>query len=303
MDRIELNLGQGGNARQTLLHFQTAVRKSFTSLLSIFTSEEVGFFISGGTVTVNTVGSTDTVSINAGVASLNGEIIEFDAQSIDKDTTEVAWLQVEETYVDVTPVQNNEGAGSPNQVSRKLILAKGDNTPALGQFVALNAPSQIDILQSLFSARLMRVGSIFIWNNSLDNFDGSGLGQPGTDAEGLALCNGENGTPNMCGLVPVGAINGVASGGSLPNGVESNYTLGDVFGKEKHQLTENEMPSHNHSEVSRSFAGGATSGTLVPSGSGSDLGVETNNTGDAGGNESHENRQPSRAVLFVMVVA
>lgn len=63
-------------------------------------------------------------------------------------------------------------------------------------------------------------------------------GQSTNIPDGWALCNGQNGTPNLTDKFVIGAGAG--------------YTTGATGGKEKHTLTTSEMPSHNHSSGSLS---------------------------------------------------
>lgn len=78
-------------------------------------------------------------------------------------------------------------------------------------------------------------------------FDGTGLGLAGTDMCGWAMCNGNNGTINMMGQVPVGLTN---MGGSLPTNATglSITTAGTQIGEKTHLLTSTEsaLASHSH---------------------------------------------------------
>ncbi len=159
-------------------------------------------------------------------------------------------------------------------------------------------------------------------------FDGTGLGITGTDACGWALSNGNNGTRDKRGFVGVGAINGMG-GGSLDSHVvdagaspSAVYSPEDVVGEIRHQLVSAEIPSmgvtisdpgHYHGFVGRQdrykfgqdqFAINAIENT---SSAGSGLFLTTviapSFTGItaslAGGSGKHENRQPSKASLYI----
>lgn len=87
---------------------------------------------------------------------------------------------------------------------------------------------------------------------SLTGFDITGAGSGVW--EQVYLCNGNNGTPDMRGRVPVGAIVDMG-GGALDSAVDPavdptfnpNYANGDtVYGVNKIILTENELPEHTH---------------------------------------------------------
>jgi len=88
---------------------------------------------------------------------------------------------------------------------------------------------------------------------SLSFFDATGAGLSGTEWELIYLCNGLNGTPDMRGRVPVGAIVGVP-GGSMDSAVDPasdptfnpNYAVGGIGGANKQTLTISQMPVHAH---------------------------------------------------------
>lgn len=145
------------------------------------------------------------------------------------------------------------------------------------------------------------------------NFDTTGLGIMGTVAEGYAICNGNSGTFNgnpyttldLRGVAPIGAVNVFSQGaGALPNGVVTNYSVGDVVGEEKHSLTVEEMPPHTHGYANEKVAfNGANE---FASGSEGERVSANETTASAGGTAgtvvAHENRQPSKAVLYLQVV-
>ena len=69
---------------------------------------------------------------------------------------------------------------------------------------------------------LCPVGIITMWSGAISNIP-----------TGWALCDGNNGTPNLTDRFIVGAGN--------------DYTVGATGGEATHTLTENEMPKHRHS--------------------------------------------------------
>lgn len=86
---------------------------------------------------------------------------------------------------------------------------------------------------------------------SLSYFDSSGKGLSGTRMEGWYLCNGNNGTPDMRGFVPVGAIQGVPGGNVDPSVDPSsdpslNYAVNQIGGRAKVTLVPNNLPPHTH---------------------------------------------------------
>lgn len=84
---------------------------------------------------------------------------------------------------------------------------------------------------------------------SLSNFDATGAGTG--DWEKIYLCNGQNGTPDKRGRVPVGAIQLVP--GTTPSAAVNpanpgnpNYSLGDIGGANTVTLDVTQIPSHSH---------------------------------------------------------
>jgi microcystin-dependent protein len=84
---------------------------------------------------------------------------------------------------------------------------------------------------------------------TLANFDATGAGLG--DWVNIYLCNGQNGTPDKRGRVPVGAIQ-LVPGGALNAAVNPatpgnpNYALGDVGGANTITLDATQIPTHTH---------------------------------------------------------
>lgn len=302
MDRVDYQQGDAVPTRPTLEHAQNAVLGAFRTILASYTTQSHAFKIQGAVVSENLVVDTVTVSVTAGYVSFNGEPFEVEAHSLDRAVAEVAWLAPHEEFIDNTPTNNAQGVGRNVKVKRTMKLYKGTVLPAVADFMPLQAPTQLELTLQQLSGRIMPVGSMFIYTGSMDNFDGTGLGLPNTPAQGLAICNGVNGTIDMRGLAAVGAINNVPASGApvLQPNVNANYSVGDVFGEETHELTEAELPEVTvQYEQPNVVANDADlSGDANPNNRGT-----TSTDITFGGGESHENRQPSRALVWVQVVA
>ena len=152
------------------------------------------------------------------------------------------------------------------------------------------------------------MGSIVMWSGSIANIP-----------SGWALCDGNNGTPNLKDRFVVGA--------------GSNYSVGNTGGSNSVALTVSQIPSHNHSGTtssagnhshkvvrsntdnggSNSIAWYTTTGyyekySLSGHSNTANWG-KTNSTGDhshsfttdgTGSNQAHENRPPYYALAFIM---
>ena len=116
------------------------------------------------------------------------------------------------------------------------------------------------------------VGGIIMWSGATNNIP-----------TGWALCDGQNGTPNLQDRFIVGA--------------GSSYNVNDTGGAADVTLTIDQIPSHNHTYnrpnyTTYSFTGGGGSQRSQSSSS--------VNTGSKGGGQSHENRPPYYALAYIM---
>lgn len=101
--------------------------------------------------------------------------------------------------------------------------------------------------------------------------------------DGWALCNGENGTPDLRDKFVLGA--GAA------------YAVGDAGGEESHRLTINEMPSHSHSYIKYYTTKKVASSTTANYANYSSI---SQNTGTTGGGSAHNNMPPYYALAYIM---
>lgn len=120
---------------------------------------------------------------------------------------------------------------------------------------------KISDLDTLIQAYLDSISTSTLYSNkmvpytvveyygSLSNFDSTGAGLG--DWDKIYLCNGQNGTPDKRGRVPVGAIQ-LVPGGALNAAVNPatpgnpNYAIGDVGGANTIVLDATQIPSHTH---------------------------------------------------------
>lgn len=159
----------------------------------------------------------------------------------------------------------------------------------------------------------------------LSNFDNTGKGIASLGFDKVYICNGLNGTPDKRGRAAVGAVRNVP-GGALDTDVNpmlatnpnTNYGIGDKFGKNYWTLSNTELPPHTHGindpghdhqlpndiQYNGNAAGGE-SGT-DEKGPTTNKKTSKNTTGitinSSGGGQPHENRQPSIAALYIMYI-
>ena len=99
--------------------------------------------------------------------------------------------------------------------------------------------------------RMIPYGVVEFYGSLTGKFDGTGAGIVGTDWEKIYLCNGNNGTPDKRGRVPVGATTGMGGGSFNPAvdpGVAGNpsYALLGTAGSNTVTLSATEIPAHSH---------------------------------------------------------
>jgi microcystin-dependent protein len=120
---------------------------------------------------------------------------------------------------------------------------------------------------------------------------------------GWLLCNGQSTSgypalaavvgatvPDLRGRAPIG----YGTSSDTTNVPTPRTTIGATTGKETHTLIESEMPNHSHSWGI--FGSGGSGGGLI----GTVIANETAYTGGAGGNQAHNNMQPSTVVNFII---
>lgn len=155
----------------------------------------------------------------------------------------------------------------------------------------LNTAAEVRTILNAFRDSVFMIGEIKEVKQSdafiAANYDVTGLGI--LEMTGFAKSNGNNGTVDKRRRVSVGQD-------ETPYVSGFDYSvLGNTFGEEKHQLTVPEMPSHHHSEV-RNVAGSGAGGSGT-----FDFGAaDTSNTG---GDQAHNNMQPSIVSLFIQRIA
>ena len=143
------------------------------------------------------------------------------------------------------------------------------------------------------------LGGIIMWSGTI-----------ATIPSGWALCDGNNGTPNLTNKFVVCAADDSGSGVTFNagTGAESgDYAPGDTGGSTAHQLTEAELASHDH-PATFSGTGSVLFSTLygnVQGGSGGGNKVSnsgTVNVSNAGSDNYHENRPPYYALAYIMKI-
>ena len=142
---------------------------------------------------------------------------------------------------------------------------------------------------SLTSLNASNLGSGTVANARLSNSSlfvtGMIMMYNGSSApSGWAICNGSNGTPDLRDRFIVGT--------------GSSYSLGNTGGANSVTLTLNQIPAHTHT-YERTDVGINVNDRPWPA-SNNDCDMTNQNTSSAGGGQSHENRPPYYALMFIM---
>lgn len=136
----------------------------------------------------------------------------------------------------------------------------------------------VNKIVALVSKEVTPIGTIVMWSGSTSQIP--------TD---WALCNGQNGTPDLRGRFILGA------GGS--------YATGATGGSSTHTITVNEMPAHSHTvSVLKEDANATTGGSLFSAGD-VDYIQGTESTNSVGGGTAMSIMPPYYALAYIIRVS
>ena len=127
----------------------------------------------------------------------------------------------------------------------------------------------------LSNSSLFVTGMIIMWNSTVASIP-----------TGWVLCDGNNSTPDLRNRFVVGA------------GTGGNYSPGDTGGADSVTLTLNQIPAHTHTWDRQDVS--INNGYRPWPANNNDCSRSTQNTGSAGGGQSHENRPPYYALCYIM---
>jgi microcystin-dependent protein len=253
-----------------------------------------GAFVLEGCELTNLSGTTYNMS--AGIVFINGKIADID-EVLNLDLAAPQYIVLLQDVEDDTRLYE-DGQSKVAASSRKAVV----DTVVLGEGITLEHGQQPTDLRKVLDNVSMPVGAIIMTDNTLDFNTVTGLGS-GAWAN-WALCDGQNGTPNLKGRFVVGFDSGQ---------VDYNAT-GKTGGASSVTLTINQIPTHKHKLVADGNAGEsaltsanqiAETGqvgsnvnfeyTLAGSGSPATIG----SSGSEGGGQSHENRPLYYTLAYV----
>src|SRR5690606_25363582 len=117
------------------------------------------------------------------------------------------------------------------------------------EYMAITAMRKTDIDRLRNKGRLVPQNGMvpYVGDIGPTLFDSSGLGLANSVMDGWAICNGNNGTPDMRGLVAIGATSVPSSGAPTPHAeITGTSDVGDVVGNDLKTLTADQLPPHKH---------------------------------------------------------
>lgn len=241
--------------------------------------------------------------------------------TVDADAGTHAILQAALTEICV----NADAITATNLDLTTNYVAIADIDTYIADWVAAN----IDAGGTGFATKMVPF-TVVEYYGSLTFFDATGAGTG--DWVNIYLCNGNNGTPDKRGRVPIGTTSGMGGGAFNPAvdpGISGNptYSLYSVGGANTITLTAAQLPSHTHTgttstdgshthtytqytldqEVATTGSGvrsldnaDTQSGAFVTSSAG--LHSHTFTTSASGGGDSHSNIQPVLACHYIMYI-
>ncbi len=300
MKRFAPRVGTSAPYATHMLYISESVEDAFKSALADYLALSADFFISGAVVTQTPVGTSTNIAITAGHLMYKGELLPVDAHSVTKLSSQVAFIEVQDDAVDISPVLNLDGETDYVMRRRHARLRVASVYPTT--YMALTAPSKGELDRQRLKGRLVAPGMILPYAGSLSYFDGTGLGLVNGPMEGWAVCNGSNGTLDMRGLVPTGATNVPDAGAPTPSAnVSGTSDPNELVGSDQVTIDSDNLPEHTHPYTFQAvnFDGGSPVGG---GGDGTRATVSANTSANATPNDPISVKQAGRALVFVQSI-
>ncbi len=276
------------------LQLQEEAFKGITSLLYLIPSTE-SYIVSGLNISnVNT--SSKTFTLSAGYVYINGtngigDIYSFDGFS----GTYPCYITTDTSTF--TQRQFKDGFYRNIIETKKVKVVVGTTSNGLNiPFTTFNAnPITERRLEYLMKRKSKSIGEITMYAGSLAYFDSTGKGVG--ENVGFALCNGANGSKNLCGQFVVGY-----------DPTNSDYnTIGDTGGSAAVTLTASQLAPHDHTIQTYKITYPVYGPAIITTATWNDLTSPTvgnlQTTNNAGGGLPHENRPPYYTLAYIQRIS
>jgi hypothetical protein len=219
--------------------------RAFRSAFGDYLALAQDFFISGAVITATPSGTSTVYGITAGHLFYKGELLPVEVHDVTKLSSQVVYIDVQDDAVDVAPVLNLDGNTDYVMRKRHARLRVASVYPT--EHMAITAPRKEELDRLRLKGRIVVPGVILPYFGAMDNFSSTGLGAEGSSVDGWAVCNGLNGTPDMRGMVPMGATQVPDTGSAaVYAGVGANTDIGDKVGADMPTLSVDQLPEHTH---------------------------------------------------------
>jgi microcystin-dependent protein len=278
--RIELRLYDVASGGTALWGRQYAVQTDTNGLFNVEVSDNTGSDLSGVQYTSldQALAKTDTIFIGLKVGSTSGEI-----------TPRQKMLPVPFAAVAANFSRANGNFTVAGQLTAQSATFSGSLTASLMTVKRSVSAESLSTKDATVTGNLtvsgtitgygtVPVGGIIMWSGSRNNIPA-----------GWVLCDGTDGTPNLCDRFIVGA--------------SGQYAVGATGGTNEVTLTEAQMPSHQHDYKfygADNTGGWDSDNVFYDKTAHYKNNLNTRHTENTGGDQPHENRPPYYALCFIM---
>lgn len=288
MNKIDYpeNIGKIFFRNLEIIHMTEGLDEAFAGLLSAFshpTDKKKGIKLSGCEVTMN--GSN--YSVTPGFAYLAGEVCKVNAQSIVAGVGETVYFDVLQTDYDSNWPAPIEGGTSYQTRKQRVVKLVKSATPPNDRMDVNAATLEKKVMDAAHPA-----GHPVFFDPRLegkvlgDYFNQLGEGLLGKRYEGWIVLGVYAGTEPYRGRAIVNMDS---------NDIDLN-DVGNVYGAKEHKLVVAEMPEHSHQQDHFQFD--STVGSDAGGGS-SRMNLNPFDTSKVGGDQAHNNMQPSIVAAFI----
>ncbi|MEP1577705.1 MAG: hypothetical protein ABJJ87_01820, partial [Lentilitoribacter sp.] len=242
------------------------------------------------TAALSTAVSVRNPSLVAADVTVNGSVhVKATAEAKTLPTQQGTWIGWNRSGDGLTYFANQIGKGFIPGGFEWILYNKDSSLRSIPMTIGSNGnvamQENLSVKGEISGIGMVPPGGIVMQTGStVGRYDKTGLGIAGTSYEGWAICNSQNGTPDLRGRFVLGCNDATPAG---TKGGEENVTL-----------TIEQMPSHTHNYTYTNPAG-KTTNSLYSGDYWAPTYSETPTTA-TGGDQPHTNMPPYYALYFIM---